>query len=340
MPNGHWRAGGGGSTLGAGGNTMRIFVTGGSGFVGGHVIERLAAQHVVLAMVRSDKSAALVKRYGATPVRCDLDDVTAEHLAGCDAVVHAAARVDEWGTREQFWSANVDGTSRILAAAQAAGVRRFIHIGTEAALFDGHDLKDVDETYPYPARQRFLYSETKAEAEKRVLAANRPGFETVSLRPRMIWGPRDTTILPAILEVAKSGRWRWLDAGRHETSTVHVFNVTHAVALALEHGAGGQAYFITDDGTRSMRTFLTALAETQGVALPDRSIPGAIARPLAAVVENVWRLFRRSENPPMTLFSISMMSSTVTVSSMKARRELGYDPIIDVERGLAGMSLS
>ncbi len=119
--------------------------------------------------------------YGAAPVRCDLDAVGPEHLAGVDAVVHCAAYVEEWGTRDDFWKGNVEGTTRMLDVARRAGVGRFIHIGTEAALFDGHDLVDIDETFPYPTRQRYLYSETKAEAERRVLAANGDGLTTISI---------------------------------------------------------------------------------------------------------------------------------------------------------------
>ena len=92
--------------------------------------------------------------------------VRPEHLEGVDAVVHCAAFVEEWGTRAQFWEANVEGTTQLLSAARDAGVKRFVHIGTEAALFAGGDLVDVDETHPLPAKQRYLYSETKAEAEK------------------------------------------------------------------------------------------------------------------------------------------------------------------------------
>ncbi|NUP13967.1 MAG: NAD-dependent epimerase/dehydratase family protein [Polyangiaceae bacterium] len=315
---------------------MRVFVTGGSGFVGGHVIEALVgAGHEVVAMARSDASARIVEGFGARASRSALGAVEPSHLAGCDAVVHAAAFVEEWGTREQFQRANVDGTQNLLDAAKTAGVGRFVFIGTEAALFDGHDLVDVDETAPYPTRQRFLYSETKAEAERRVLAANGPGFTTVSVRPRLVWGPRDATVLPAIVEMVNKGAWSWLDGGRARTSTTHVRNLAHAVLLALETGRGGQAYFVADDGERSMREFLDALARTRGVALPNRSMPGAIARPLATAVESLWRLFGIRRAPPMTSFTISMMSRSVTVRTDKARAELGYRPIIGVDEGLA-----
>jgi nucleoside-diphosphate-sugar epimerase len=318
---------------------MRIFVTGGSGFVGGHTIEALVrAGHEVHALSRSSASEGVVRGFGATAVRGDLGTITPSSISGCDAVIHAAAYVEEWGTRAQFWEANVVGTERMLAAAREAKVRRFVHVGTEAALFDGADLVDVDETHPYPARQRFLYSETKAEAERRVLAASAPGFETLSIRPRFVWGPRDTSVLPAILEMAGRGGFAWIDGGRPLTSTTHVDNLVAALVLALENGEGGRAYFVADDGTRTLREFLTALAATRGVALEGREVPGGLARAVATLLEGTWRLFGIRRRPPMTRFAVSMMSRTVTVRTDRAARELGYAPVISVADGLARLA--
>ncbi|MCA9615367.1 MAG: NAD-dependent epimerase/dehydratase family protein [Polyangiales bacterium] len=316
---------------------MIVFVTGGSGFVGSHVIEHFVARgHEVRAMARSEKSAATVASFGATPVRCDLDSVEPADLAGCHAVVHAAAFVEEWGTREAFWKANVEGTERLLAAARAADVRRFVHVGTEAAVFDGtRDLIAVDETLAPPSRHRFLYSETKAAAEARVLAANAKGrFETVSIRPRLVWGPRDTSVLPAVLRMAREGSFVWLDGGRARTSTTHVRNLAHALELALTKGKGGQAYFVADDGERDQRAFLTAYAATEGVALTARSLPGALVRGLARVVERVWRALSIRRVPPLTSFAVSALSRSVTVDVRKAKRELGYAPVVDFETGM------
>lgn len=315
---------------------MRIFVTGGSGFIGSHVLEQLSKRHEVHAMARREASAKVVRGYGATPVTCDLDTVTPAALEGCDAVIHCAAFVGEWGTRADYWKGNVDGTSRLLDVAKQAGVKRFLHVGTEAALFDGQDLVDVDETYPIPKRHRFLYPETKAEAERRVLAASAPGFDALSIRPRLVWGPRDATVLPVVLKMAKAGSFKWLDGGRHRTSTTHVRNLVHALSLALEQGRGGQAYFVADDGTRTVREFLTALAATQGVSLEGAgSVPGWLARPLAGAVELPWRLLGLSGTPPMTRFAVTMMSASVTVRCDKARTELGYAPVLTFDEGLA-----
>jgi nucleoside-diphosphate-sugar epimerase len=315
--------------------TRTVFVTGGSGFVGGHLIEALVARgDRVLALARSASSEATVRRFGAEPVKGDLGSLTAAQLAGVDAVVHSAAFVEEWGTREEFWEANVDGTTRVLDAARNAGVRRFVHVGTEAGLFDGHDLLDIDEDVDPPRRHLYPYSETKAEAERRVLAASSPSFETIVIRPRLVWGPRDASVIPAILAMARAGKFVWLDGGRALSSTTHVANLVHALVLALDRGKPGRAYFVADDGTRTMRSFLGAAAAAHGVDLGTRSIPSRVARPLAAAIDGAWRRLGIRRPPPMTRFAIDMMSSSVTLRTDRARAELGWAPVITVEEGL------
>jgi len=317
---------------------MQIFLTGGSGFIGGHTIEALVRDgHDVRALARSDRAAGQVRALGATPVRGELGAVTPDMLAGADAVIHAAAFVAAWGTREQFWRGNVEGTRDMLDAARAAGVPRFLHVGTEAALFAGADLLAVDETAPYPQRHRYLYSETKAEAERLVLQANSPAFTALSLRPRLVWGPRDTSVLPTILQMARAGNFAWIGGGQARTSTTHVANLVHALTLALTRGAGGRAYFIADDGERTQREFLTDLAATHGADLGARILPAWLARPLARAVEGAWRLLGLRRPPPLTRFAVDMMACSVTVDTTRARQELGYAPVISVTAGLAAM---
>lgn len=165
---------------------MNIFVTGASGFVGGAFVKAAVARHAVTAMSRSEKSDAEIAALGAAVVRCSLDDVTADAMRGADAVVHCAAYVEDWGPWRDYWRYNVDATKRMLRAARGAGVKRFVHIGTEAALFYGQDMRDVDESYPLALHSPFPYSRTKAYAEQAVRAASDPqhGFETIVVRPR------------------------------------------------------------------------------------------------------------------------------------------------------------
>jgi nucleoside-diphosphate-sugar epimerase len=103
---------------------------------------------------------------------------------------------------------------------------------------------------------------------------------------------------------------------------------------AAERGAGGRAYFVADDERSTMRAFFTRLLATRGVTAPDRSAPGALLRPLARAVEGLWRLLRRRTEPPLSAFAIAMMSRSVTVRTDRARRELGWSPVISVEEGL------
>ena len=148
---------------------MNVFVTGGSGFVGGAAVRRLLVQgHQVRAMSRSEKSDDLIRTLGAVPVRCNLEDVEAEHLTGCDLVIHAAAYVEAWGPSQAWDRVNVDGTRRMLSAARGAAAKRFIHIGTEAALVHGQDLHEVDESYPLAFTSPYPYCRTKALAEQAV----------------------------------------------------------------------------------------------------------------------------------------------------------------------------
>ncbi len=317
---------------------MRLFITGASGFVGGAAARHFASDHDVLAMSRSPESDAAIKKTGATPLRCALGAVRPEQLEGVDTIIHAAAKVEPWGTWSDFWRLNVEGTQQLLDAAKTAGVKSFIHIGTEAAIFHGQDMRQIDETEPLALRSPYPYSRTKAHAEKAVLAANAPGFRTMSLRPRMVWGPGDKTILPIVLEMIAAGRFMWVDGGRALTSTTHIDNLVHGIALALDKGQGGEAYFITDDGTRSLRAFFTALCQTQGVTPPNKEVPGWLAGALAFTLESLWRTLPLPGAPPLIRISAGMMRREGTINIAKARRALGYAPVISVEEGLAGLS--
>ena len=158
--------------------TTSAFVTGGSGFIGGALVRRLVADGwTVRALARSDASADVVRERGAEPVRGELADIAAmaAGAAGCEVAFHCAAHLGDWGAREDFERGNVQGTRNALAAARQAGVRRFVHVGTEAALLAGHPLVEVDERAPLRFDSPALYSSTKARAEEAVIGANHDG---------------------------------------------------------------------------------------------------------------------------------------------------------------------
>lgn len=314
---------------------MKIFITGASGFIGGAIAKRLAKDHWVLGLARSAKSFAKIEALGLRPVSGSLETMNFGMLKECDVVIHCAAYVEPWGRYEDFEAVNVTATKNLLAIAKKAGVKRFIFMGTEAALFHGQDMNDIDEGYPYPSYSPFFYSETKKLAEIAVLQANEPGiFETISIRPRLVWGPNDETILPNLVEMVDKGNFRWIGDGRTTTSTTYIDNLVDACVLAMEKGKSGEAYFITDWEIHTMRDFLTQLLGTAGRNPGDKNVPVWMARAIARVVESIWTLFRIKRKPPITRFSAAIMSANCTIASERAKLDLGYEPRVSVAEGM------
>lgn len=318
---------------------MIAFVTGGSGFIGGRLIERLRRDgHQVRALARSDDAAEKISSRGGEPVRGDLSDAGAMQAGaeGCAVAFHAAATLGDWGTREEFERGNVEGTRKALAACSQAGVSRFVHVGTEAALMAGQPLVHVDETAPLRPDSPALYSATKAEAEQLVVAANVDGtFETVVVRPRFVWGRGDTTLLPEMTEMVRAGRFAWIGGGRNLTDTTHVENVVEGLVLGAARGKAGNAYFVTDGEPVVFREFVTELLRTQGVEPGSRNVPVPVAATLATVGELAWRTLPLPGRPPLTRFAFWVSSQECTIRIDKARAELGYAPVETRAEGLA-----
>jgi nucleoside-diphosphate-sugar epimerase len=319
-----------------------VFVTGGSGFIGGKLVQRLVGEgHSVRALARSDAAAERVSELGAEPVRGELGDLVSLTAGadGAEVAFHLAAHLGEWGPWEDFERGNVVGTRNTLAACEEAGVKRFVHCGTEAALMAGEPLVQVDETAPLRPDSPAPYPATKAKAEQAVRQAAREGFETVVLRPRFVWGKGDTTLLPEMVATVEAGRFAWVGGGRNVTDTTHVDNVVEGLILAAEKGRAGEAYFVTDGEPVVFREFVTELLRTQGVEPPDRSLPAWTAGPMARICEAAWKLLPLPGEPPMTAFRSWLLTQECTIDISKARMELGYEPVIERESGLAKMSV-
>jgi nucleoside-diphosphate-sugar epimerase len=316
----------------------RAFVTGGSGFVGRNLIATLLDRSVeVHALARSDAAAAAVAASGAEPVRGDLDDVHAmvEGMQGCDAVFHAAAKVDVWGDPKEFDRVNVQGTRNVVDAARKAGAAILVHVSTEAVLAGGPPLIDADESWPYPEKPAGLYPLTKGEAERIVLESSDDSLRTVAIRPPLIWGKGDTSVLPKIAAAVKSGQWMWFGGGHYPHATTHVDNVIEGLLLAYEKGEGGQVYFVTDGAPQDFRNFISAQLRAIGVERESRSIPYGVASVFASTTEAIWKLLDLRSMPPLPRSVLYLMGQALTVNDSRARRELGYEGRVSPDRGLS-----
>ncbi|SEG52682.1 Nucleoside-diphosphate-sugar epimerase [Actinacidiphila yanglinensis] len=295
-----------------------VFVTGGSGFIGQVLVRRLlGAGHSVGVLVRSEASAAKISALGAEPVRGELTEPLTwrNDVAGSDVVFHLAAETDVTADRERHELVTVRGTQAAVDAARHARVARFVHCGSEAALLAGAPLVDIDETAPLRPDSQAAYSATKAVAEKIVLDANAPGFATVSIRPRFVWGP-DSFLVEGLAAAAKAGQFAWIDGGRHTTDVTFVENAVEGLVLGWQRGRPGQAYFVTDRHRVTLREFLGTQFEIYGV---DVAIPDMDAETAAGQVPVPARWFLGQE---------------CTLRTDKAVTELGYQPIVDHAAGL------
>ncbi|WP_086823103.1 NAD(P)-dependent oxidoreductase [Allokutzneria sp. NRRL B-24872] len=302
---------------------MDVFVTGGSGFVGAALIRRLVADgHAVRALARSDRAARTVVDLGATAVRGDLDDAASlrEAARGAELAFHSAARTPGSGSRAEFLRDNVNGTLGVLEACRDAGVRRLVHVGSEAGLRNGQPLVNVNETVALQPNSKAAYAASKARAEAAVLGFD--GLETVVLRPCMIWGRGDTTLLPSLVSAVRSGKFAWIGGGRQRVDATHVDNVVEGLVLAATKGRAGQAYFVTDGQPVVFREFVAELLATQGIPEPARSIPGGLAK-IAVALGAVDRM------------AAWVSGQECTIDIAKARSELGYAPVRSLADGLA-----
>ncbi len=321
--------------------TQHVIVTGGSGFVGRALIRTLRERgDTVRALARSPAAEKAVSAAGAEPVSGDLEDEAAlsEGMQGASLVIHAAAKVELWGRREDFLRITVGGTERVIAAARAAGVGRLVHVSTEAVLAGGSALAGVDERTPLPENPVGLYPLSKGLAEQRARAANDATLTTVVVRPRLIWGRDDSVLLPGLIAAMKSGAWFWFGGGRHPTSTCHVRNVCAGTLLAAERGRGGEVYFLTDGEPVEFRDFVTRMVRTQGVEPPAREAPLWLGDGLARASEALWRALPLRGEPPLTRTAMNLFFREVTIRSDKAARDLGYAPPVSIEQGLAELA--
>lgn len=324
---------------------MRVLVTGGGGFLGAAIVRALLQRGVgVRNLARGDYP--WLASAGVEPIRGDVADVevVARACEGMDAVFHVAALPGIWGKEEVFEATNIGGTQNILDGCRAAGVPHLIYSSSPSVVHREGGIEGADESLPYPTHWPAPYPRTKAEAERRVLAANCAALLTVSLRPHLIWGPGDPNLLPRLVDRTLSGRLKKIGGGDPLIDSVYITNAADAHLLAwdrLREGAdiGGKVYFITNGEPVGCWTFINKLLATQGVG----PLKGQVSRPMAlraaSLMEWVWRTFSLRGEPPLTQFVVEELTCPHYFDISAARRDLGYTPRISIEEGLRLLAL-
>lgn len=321
---------------------MKVLVTGGSGFLGKALCRALSAQGDAVTSLQRHHSPELAA-LGVRQVLGALDDAdkVRDAVTGVDAVLHNAAMASGWGAWEDFYRTNVTGTECLLQACRASGIDRFVYTSTPSVVHAGRTpvAGGNERDTPYGTRFSAHYPHTKMLAERAVLAANDQALATVALRPRLIWGPGDTQLLPRLVARSEAGRLRFIGDGGNRMDCTYIDNVVDAHLLALariEPGAAcaGKAYFISNGEPWPIRDIVNGLLAAAGAPLVDKTLPFPLAYALGVVCEGIWRIGRLGGEPPMTRFLAEQLSTEHWYDCSQAQRDFGYTPAVPMAEGL------
>ncbi len=321
---------------------MFALVTGGGGgFLGRHLVEQLLLRgDHVRVLSRSD--APDLSARGVECLIGDLRDAACieRACAGVEAVFHTAALPGIWGRWEMFHAINTVGTEHVISGCRKAGVGKLIYTSSPSVVYDGSPHVMADESLPYPKTYLCAYPHTKAIAERAVLAAHSPGqLLTISLRPHLIWGPRDNHLIPRLIQRAKSGQLRQVGDGTNEISMAYVENVAAAHlqacdALSDTASCAGRAYFMNEAEPVRLWDWVNRLLEMAGLPPVQKRISARAANAIGTGMELVYRALRIDSEPRMTRFLAAQLSQSHSYSIAAAERDFGYHPIVTVEEGL------
>ncbi|MFQ3594098.1 MAG: NAD-dependent epimerase/dehydratase family protein [Gemmataceae bacterium] len=307
---------------------MRVLVSGASGFLGAAVVRCLVAHgHFVRAtgrhLARLHALASLCE-----PLPSDLHDPASLRTvcADCEVVVHCAALSAPWGPRRLFWQTNVVGTQNLLAACLYTGVRRFIHLSSPSVLFTGRDVHLATEQAPYARHPLCAYAWSKQLAEQHV---RHSPLDWLILRPKAIFGPGDTSLLPRIVSAAQAGRLPMVGSGKNLIDLTYVDNVAHAIALAVRSSQRQRIYHVTNDEHVPLWPLIARVLTHFGLPLPRWRLPLGLAMLIGRLSEG-WASLLGGE-PRLTRYTAALLGTTQTYDIMAIKRDLNYHPLISVD---------
>ncbi len=315
-----------------------ILVTGATGFIGGAVARRLAAEGcAVRALARRNSDTAALAAAGIELRYGDITDAASVRAAaeGADAIVHCAALASDWGPWNTFVRINTDGARNVFDAALQAGVKRVVHFSTADVFGIFNDGRVIDDSFPLK-KSGFPYTDTKVEAEEIAFSyARERGLPVVVLRPAWVYGPGDRTFLPEIVHAMRTRQMVFFGSPRNIMSLACIDNLAEAVVLALtREEAVGQGYLVCDGAEISWKELTERLADALGLPMPKLTIPFPVAQAVATAAETLARLTRSPKRPVMTRYALEFTGRNLRYSHNKISRDLGFDPKVMPDEGL------
>jgi nucleoside-diphosphate-sugar epimerase len=309
-----------------------VLVTGASGLLGRTTARTLLDRgHDVTVMQRRPSGL------GCREVLGDVADPAAVRraVAGQDAVLHLAAKVDVVGRWAEYARTNIDGTRGVVAACRAHGVQRLVHVSSPAVAHTGRALAGAPAEPADPERARGSYARSKAVAEGLALQGDSAGLAVLAVRPHLVWGPGDTQLVARIVARARAGRLPVVGSGAALVDTTYVDNAAAALAAAVDAcgAAHGQALVVSNGEPRPVLEVLTRLCRAAGLPPPRRHVPPWAAWLAGAAAEGVWAVTGRSDTPPMTRFLAEQLTTAHWFDQRHTRATLGWSPAVTLDEG-------
>lgn len=315
----------------------KILVTGYGGFLGAEVARQLlAAGYQVRGLARGTYPE--LQSLGVEAVRGDVShrQTALSACAGCDAIVHTAAKAGVWGAWSEYYRINTQATSHLLEGAHQHGLAAFVHCSSPSVTFAGKPQSGVDESVPYPDQWLCAYPHSKALAEQAVLAAAAAGrVRACALRPHLIWGTGDPHLFPRVIQRARQGRLRRVGSGTNLIDVVHVSGAARAHVQAVEKllagdsQLNGQAMFLSDGAPIACWEWISRILHAADVRVPKRAISYSAAYRLGGLLEAMYGVLRIRREPPMTRFVAAQLAMDHYFDIGRARRLLDYQPNVD-----------
>lgn len=319
----------------------KILITGATGGLGQMAVDyALLKEAKVSAIGRNGSVLEGLAAKGAATYMADLltlpDEFLLRQLHGQDAVWHCAGLVAPWGLRDDFLEANVRLATRMFAAAARVGVPVFVHVSSPSLYFDFQSRYDVPETFQ-PERYASLYAQTKAQAERELLALAKeaPHTRLIILRPRALYGLYDTVLLPRIARMIQERKGRLVlpHGGKAVIDLCDQENAAHAMWLATHSQVpSGEIFNITDNCPVQVRDLVSDIAGHLGLPLTVRSLPYPVMHLGAVLAERLadWQ----GAEPAITTHGLGAIAFDMTLSLHNAQSLLGYAPVVPVDKGL------
>jgi len=313
---------------------LKAAVIGGAGFIGRRLCEALISRGDSVAVLDRTPVGRELTSQGVTPILGDLLNENAVSLAcrGTDVVFNLAGALGRWGMPvEELETANTMAPGFLVTCMAGMAAGRVVHvstIGVTGPLPDG-----VDASEDYPPNPVTDYQRTKFAGEQAAINAHEEsGVPLVIVRPGFVYGPGDRHKLSLFKTVAKR-RMMLVNGGTSRLHPTFVDDLVSGLILASEKAPGkGEIYNIAGPRSVATRELVETIADALGVPRPNKSLPEGTLLRMAGVVESIGRILHKE--PPITRSRVKLLSESYACSTEKARRELGFEPKVDLVEGV------